>query len=152
MRSVWFRGVGLSACGMLALAMLLTNYGFEAAGSVPDLDGCGFLAGNLASLAMLYPLLAAAVAARALRLLARRYADDADRIVRCGGRIGAGGALLYFGSGVALTWMRSDAAPMTSVLWPVIGLYTLLCWAGGRLGAQRLVRIRPEFAWREGRG
>lgn len=151
MRTVWFRGGAMAGAGLLAVVMLLINYAFEAAGSVPDLEGCGFLAGSLASLAVLYPLAAAAVAGWTLRPLARRFAIDPSRVVRYGGRIGAAGALTYFVAGLGLAGGRSSS-PLSLAVWPAMGAFTLLCWMGGRLGAFRVLRAEAAVSLQEGGG
>src|SRR5436189_2582559 len=96
MRAVWFRGFVLGAAASLALIMLFLNFAFEAAGSTPDAESCGFLAGNLLSLALLYPAAAAFVSFRFSRTLLRRVPQDGQAILRAGGAVGLIGALIYF--------------------------------------------------------
>ena len=82
MRQSTFAGVIGMGSAALAASMVLVNFAFEAAGSVPDLEGCGFLAGSLSSLALIYPLLACLVAGRAARslvILCHRQHGDHSR-------------------------------------------------------------------------
>ena len=145
MRSAW----GLLAGALvLAFLMQLINCLFEAAGSVPDLEGCGFLAGGLGTLAVAYPTLAGMTAYRASRgnLLPR------DRNISTpiwGGFIGAGGASLYFGAGFLLAFFRGHygAISTPAVLWSMG--YVALCWAGGWAGAAYAQNTERPLAWRD---
>src|SRR5258708_24930283 len=98
MRQHAFAGVVAVTAAALSLSMVLVNIAFEAAGSVPDLEGCGFLAGSLVSLAILYPVLAGLFGARAARRLARRGVEPGV-IDRAGAAVGALGSGFYFGLG-----------------------------------------------------
>ena len=150
MRSIWFRGVAVTASITLAFAMLLINIAFEIAGSVPDVEGCGFLAGNLVALFALYPLAAGLIAARAAGLLARRFPDAEGEIVRLGSRIGFKGAALYFLIGILNVALGSRFAAASPMMWGLLALYTLLAALAGRLGAALVVAKIRTLAWREG--
>jgi hypothetical protein len=113
--------------------MLLINFGFEAAGSVPDFEGYGFLAGSLGSLFILYPLAAALLTSRISRSLFQRYSYAPAEIARCGARIGLLGSMLYFAMGLGAADARNQAAP--GALWILLPLYVLSCSLAGRLGA-----------------
>lgn len=150
MRVIWFPGITLGAALLLALTMLGLNFAFEAAGSVPDIEGCGFLAGNLLSLLFLYPVAAGVVAGRAALLLVRRFPDAAEEILRVGGRIGFGGAALYFLGGILLAIFRSSASAFPPILWGLLACYTLLSMLGGRAGALLILDRSRVPAWRGG--
>ena len=133
MRPFALVSVVVAHAAALALSMVLVNIAFEAAGSVPDLDGCGFLAGSLAVLAFLYPLLAGVFGAR----LSRRLLDkvrDADVIARSGAAVGALGSGFYFGLG-GISVMRSPhGAAVSPNLWALATVFVLVCAWAGKIG------------------
>src|SRR5689334_5105596 len=143
-------GVIATASAALTLSMVLVNIAFEAAGSVPDMEGCGFLAGSLLSLALLYPLLAGVCAARAARTLMGRGADQ-DTVTRSGAAIGACGSGLYFGFGT-LTVMRSSQGSFVSPnVWALAAVFVLACAWAGRIGPQfRAAGLWPQLLRRSG--
>jgi hypothetical protein len=139
-----FTLVGVTATGgsALALSMVLTNFAYDAAGSVPDIEGCGFLAGSLICLALIFPVLAAFIAGRAATALIRRGANS-DDAARAGGQIGGLGSGLYFGLGL-LSLARSPY-PITLNLIAVSAGMILLCTWAGKIGA--LLRIGALFTF-----
>jgi hypothetical protein len=115
--------------------MLAVNVGFELAGSVPDIAGCGFLAGSLLVLLLLYPALSAALSFRAIRFLIGRARLDEQKLLRVGGRIGGWGAFLYFGLGIADLVLAPHARGVSAGGWAAAAVYIGLSFLGGRLGA-----------------
>ena len=115
--------------------MLAINVAFEVAGSVPDIDGCGFLAGSLAVLLLLYPAISATVASRAVRFLNSRARLEEDRLLRMGGRIGGFGAFLYFGLGFAEVLWAPHSRGISAGGWAAAAAFTSVSFLGGRLGA-----------------
>lgn len=152
MNSLWFRGVAAAASALLALVMVAINIAFEAAGSVPDVEAFGFLAGHLAALLALYPLAAGVVAARAVRPLARRFPDAEEEVAHLGGRIGFAGAMLYFAVGILNAALRERLGAIPPTGWGLLALYTLLSAQGGRMGAVWMMGRARTVAWREGGG
>jgi hypothetical protein len=129
MRSFW--GV-LAGSLVLALLLQFTNCLFEAAGSVPDLEGCGFLAGGLPILGVLYPLLSSVIAFQFGRKAPAPAAYDRAWY---GGLMGALGAFAYFGIGIGLAVLRGRQEAISSAALFWILAFVLLCYAGGGLGA-----------------
>lgn len=142
MRRYAFAGVIAANAAGLALAMVLVNFAFEAAGSVPDLEGCGFLAGSLLSLAFIYPLVAVAMGARTARSLTRRGVES-DVIARAGAAVGALGAGFYFGLGCYSVMRGPHGAAVSPNLWALAAVFVLGCSVGGKIGAT----VRPAGAW-----
>jgi len=151
MRSVRLQIATAVSSVALALAMQAANHGFEAAGSVPDIESCGFLAGSLGALAMVYPTLAALVAGRAVRALGRVLMPGIQEAASIGSVVGLAGACLYFGFGVLLMALRGADAVLTPSLGILLGLDCLLCAAAGALGAAAAAaRLQP--GWRDASG
>jgi hypothetical protein len=119
--------------------MVAVNVAFEAAGSVPDLNACGFLAGNLLALLALYPVAAGVVAARAARVLVRRFPEADEEIVRMGGRAGAIGAGAYFAGGLMTVFANGHGADVPISAWLLLPFYTFLSFVAGRFGASLTV-------------
>lgn len=144
MRSIWAVLVGSIG---LAVLMQLTNYGFEAAGSVPDLEGCGFLAGGLGTLATVYPLLAALTAARIVCRMGSMNSDERLHIV--GAAAGLIGSTLYFSIGFILALGRGhyEALSLPVACWSLC--FVLLCCAGGCMGAIRARNGMRFLYWRD---
>jgi hypothetical protein len=142
MRQTTLWGVIVTCAAALSVSMMLVNFAFEAAGSVPDLEGCGFLAGSLSSLALIYPLLAAFVAARAARPLVARGADG-DTVARAGAALGALGSGLYFGVGTLSVLRGSQGASVSPNLWVLAAGFVLACAWAGKLGAV----VRSAETW-----
>jgi hypothetical protein len=134
MRSYAFASVVAGWSAALALSMVLVNFAFEAAGSVPDIEGCGFLAGSLLSLALIYPLMACAFGARLARILARKRVP-ASSIVRAGAALGALGSGLYFGAGSFAVLTGPHGTAVSSNLWALDAGFVLACALAGKLGA-----------------
>ena len=152
MQVLWFRCLVWTAAASLSLAMLAVNYGFEAAGSVPDVETCGFLAGNTLSLLIVYPLVAALVAGRAVRFIASRFTDRLPELAGNGRIIGLLGSSFYFACGVTVAIGRFGANAVPPGIWCLIALYIALCAAGGWWAAVRALPRDDELAWRTGRG
>lgn len=144
MRPYAFAGVIAANAAALALSMVLVNVAFEVAGSVPDVEGCGFLAGNLISLALIYPLLAGAVGARIGRSLSRKDADR-DSILRSGAAATALGSILYFGAGCASVMRGPQGAIVSPNLWALAALFVLVCAWAGKVGAAFRLTGRSLF-------
>ena len=145
-----FRGVACLGAAIVSLAFLAINVGFEAAGSVPDVETCGFLAGNSLALALLYPLAAALISLRATRsLVSRGRANRADTR-RVGGFIGLVGAAIYLGAGVAGAFARSGPSAVPPGTWILIASYLALCAFGGLAGALRAAGPARDFALESG--
>src|SRR5687767_14997029 len=104
MRSVW--GIPAAALALAGL-MQVVNCLFEAAGSVPDLEGCGYLAGGLLAHAALYPMLAALIGFHWTRRIRLRSLEFDSAGVNSG-LIGAVGAALYLGAGMTLALLRGQ--------------------------------------------
>jgi hypothetical protein len=151
-RLFWFRGVTAAAAAVLAVSMVALNVAFETAGSISDLGPCGFLAGNLLALLALYPIAAAVVTGRAARVLARRFPEADEEIVRMGGRAGTLGAVAYFAGGLMtlLTTGRASETPLTVAF--VLPLYTFLCYLAGRFGASLTVEKSAHIALQSSEG
>jgi hypothetical protein len=142
----------MAAAVALAAAMVAINFGFEAAGSVPDLEACGFLAGNWIVLLGLYPVAAAVVAARVARLLVRRFPEADEDVVRMGGRAGAIGAGAYFGGGILTLLAAGHGTDVPILAWLLLPLYTFSCFLAGRLGASLTVEKRAHVALQNSEG
>jgi hypothetical protein len=144
------RAVTCSAAVLLSLAMLAVNLAFELAGSVPDIEGCGFVAGSLLVLLLLYPALSAALSSHAVRFLIVRARFSEEALLRAGGRIGAWGALLYFALGFAEVLWAPHSRGVSSGGWAAAAIFTVASFLGGRLGALiailRVARISSETA------
>jgi hypothetical protein len=134
LRKTWLRGATAAASGLLALVMLCINVGFEGAGSVPDIENCGFLAGSLTLLALLYPLAAGLVALRACGTLLRLAPAAFPFAPRLGGRIGALGSFLYLGPGLLAVATGPYGASLSPAAWLLVPVYVGLCAAAGRVG------------------
>lgn len=148
MRRSWRRAASAASAAMVAVLMVVVNSIFEAAGSVPDAPECGFLAGSLPSLAVIYPLLAAVVAARVTRLMAHRKPDFAAEAAQGAVRGAAWGAAIYFIAGVSLTAFRAGLAAVPPFVWLAIAGYVALCALGSRIGASMALDRGAEPAWR----
>lgn len=147
MRHLWLRGVAVAWAALLALSMLVLNHAFEAAGSVPDVEGCGFVAGSLASLLLLYPLLAAIIARSAVVWAGCRWTLDPACAVRLGSFVALAGCGAYFGLGLLLTSRGSQiSTPSALIGW--LALYVLLCVAAARWGALQGLRRVQQAALR----
>lgn len=146
MRKIWFLIAAAGGAGLLALAMLLVNIGFELAGSLPDIDACGFLAGDLAALGIFYPLCAALIAMRIAVGLRRRYPDCERAILRCGVRIGLGGSALYLGVGLAAALAAPHGERIPIAAWYVVAIYSALIVGAARGGAWLAIQRAPQPA------
>jgi hypothetical protein len=142
MRSKW---IVLAGSVVLAFLMVLLNVLFEVAGSVPDLPGCGFLAGGLGVLALLYPALACTTTYH----FYRRFSFDS---LARGGFLGAFGAAIYLGAGIGIALFRGryEIASSNLSIWVV--LYILLSFAGGFFGAVCARNACRRLAWVESEG
>ena len=138
-RTFWFRGMLVAASAALALTLLVINVAFEVAGSVPDIDGCGFLAGPLLVLFLLYPLVSMLIGMRAAQRLIRRFPEASDEVVRVCGCAGLAGAAVYFGLGLIGALTRPYGGPVALSAWPVVALYTTVITVAARHGALSVV-------------
>jgi hypothetical protein len=129
------RAVTFFSAILVSLTMLAVNLAFELAGSVPDIDGCGFLAGSLVVLLLLYPVISATIASRAARFVMSRTQMGEDRLLRFGGRVGGFGAFLYFGLGFAEVLWASHSRGISASGWAAAAVFTGVSFLGGRLGA-----------------
>jgi len=129
--------------------MLGVNFAFELAGSVPDIDGCGFLAGNLVVLLVLYPLLAAAISSRATSVLIARTNTNNVVSLRAGARIGGSGSALYFVLGALGVIAAPHTQGISTAGWIAAVVLTLACSLGGRLGAASAMLRSSRIAARE---
>ena len=143
MRSLW---AVLAGSLVVALLMQTTNCVFEAAGSVPDLEGCGFFAGGLGLLAIIYPTLSALVAHQFGRRPVNLWNGNNPSV---GGIMGGLGASIYLGIGIALALFRGHS----EVLSPIVAVYLLafaaLSFAGGFAVALISEFQAKSFAFRD---
>ena len=148
MRSVW--GI-LAASLALAALMQLVNCLFEAVGSVPDLEGCGFLAGGLISHSIVFPMLAGLITFHWTRRSRLRSNYSGSAAIHSG-TIGAVGATLYLSAGMTLAVLRGqyEALSPAVVLWSLA--YIALCFGGGRFGAAFARNYDRTLAWRDSGG
>ena len=127
MRSIWCVLAGTAA---LTVTMQAVNWFFEAVGSVPDIEDCGFLAGGLGILAVIYPGLSGLIGYQfSLRLSAPR---DYTWVSSLMGALGSA-AYLVMGIGLALSREQYGAVSAESLTWSVV--YVLLSATGARLGS-----------------
>ncbi len=152
MHDLWFRCTGWLAAAILSLAMLAVNYGFEVAGSIPEVPTCGFLAGHSLGLLIVYPLIAALVAGRACQFIARRFPDRNHDLPATGRNIAFLGSMLYFACGVTMAIGRFGAQSVPFVIWALIVAYVFLCTTGGWYAGARALLREAELAWRTGKG
>jgi hypothetical protein len=134
MRSYALASVVAAGAAALALSMVLVNFAYEAAGSVPDIEGCGFLAGSLLSLALIYPSLAGVFGGRVARTLSRRSPSRAAS-ARAGAAVGALGSGIYFGVGSLSVLRGPHGAEITPNLWALAACFVLACAWAGKIGA-----------------
>jgi hypothetical protein len=135
LRNIWFRGVTLGAAALLAVVMLLINFAFEAAGSIPDFENCGFIAGSAVALFVLYPIAAGMIAYKAARALSQRFEAEESNILRCGKRIGLYGSGLYLFGGMCTVLAGPHGASISPAVFLLLVAYTYLCRVAGRIGA-----------------
>ena len=130
MRSVEKLGKFCGGIAAVVLLMQLANSGLEAAGSVPDLEGCAFLAGSLPALAVIYFAISVLTGYRLSRFLVLRC----EQGIRYSTASCAVGAAVYLLNGILVTMSREGAHVAASV-WSWALTYLFFCIAGGRLGA-----------------
>jgi hypothetical protein len=135
LRNIWFRGVTLGAAALLAGVMLLINFAFEAAGSIPDFENCGFIAGSAVVLFALYPTAAGLIAYKAARILSHRFANQENKILRIGKRIGFYGSGFYLFAGMCTVLAGPRSVSVTPAVFLLLVAYTYLCRVAGGIGA-----------------
>jgi hypothetical protein len=139
--------IELLASVAIAVAMLFVNCAFEAAGSIPDYNNCGFLAGNLVALSIIFPILCALVVSRTVRY--RAGCEPASEItrIRRSARAAGCGAALYFAGGIVFSAAFAGGLPPLPV-WLICGAYIGLGWIGGWIGATMGTRALRRMIWR----
>jgi hypothetical protein len=148
MEQFWNRSITGLTIAVTALAMLAINSAFEAAGSIPDFENCGFLAGNLAALALLYPVITALIASKTVRLTyIFDRTSDSHRLLRLARGTGFGAAL-YFAAGLAFT-VGSSGRMVPIPVCLICVAYVLLSFVGGWVGAAMGARTTRRLAWNE---
>ncbi len=128
-----FRATTAFSSGILALGMLLTNLVFEALGSVSDFENCGFLAGNVFALFVIYPLISLVIARRTTGRIVLRQNGVAPYSYM-GKVIGFAGSLMYFAPGVANLVIEGRTKSLTFELVATIIGMCILCVLFGHLG------------------
>ena len=120
----------LSGSAALTILMQLANWFFEAVGSVPDIEGCGFLAGGLGILAIIYPGLAAAVTYG----FSRNRPNRCESPVLCA-TVGVFGAGAYLIIGIVLAVSRDHygALSLPALAWTAA--YISLAGIGALVGS-----------------
>ena len=116
--------------------MQLANCAFETVGSVPDLEGCGFLAGGLGSLVVMYPMLSALNASYLVRR-GPMWDQVGTSAAVLGALTGLCGSIIYLAIGFSLALTRGfyEAFSPLSVAWSVS--FIALSVIGGALGATK---------------
>jgi hypothetical protein len=148
MTSTWIRACVAAGATALAILLLGINQAFEAAGSIPDIEGCGFLAGSIPALALLYPVAAGIIARSLSRRLHKRFPMRILRTRLFGAITGLCGACIYLGLGLLLSFTRPVSSPISPEALVISVFLMLLCAAGGYIGARRSALITSELAWR----
>jgi len=134
----------------LALALFGLNIAFEVAGSIPDIEGCGFLAGSVPALLLLFPALSALLTYHMNRALHRHF-GGVRRSLALGFYAAYLGAGVYLGGGLLLSSLRPSGVIHIEGI-GVSLLLAILCGVGGCLGALRGEIVTGQFAWRIGKG
>src|SRR5258708_10171221 len=112
MTSIPFRLTIIAGATALTIALFGLNLAFEAAGSIPDIEGCGFLAGSIPALMVLFPAVSWLIA-YSMNSAAQRYLIGKLTGVRvCGTCIGFLGAAAYFGLGLLLSYFSPNGGPI----------------------------------------
>ena len=150
MTSIQRRASILIGASVMVVALLGLNMAFEVAGSIPDIEGCGFLAGSIPALLILFPGIAASLVYSINRFLHRRYT-----IVPCSLSLGfftaCLGGCVYLGCGLILSALNPSGT-IQIVGIGICVLLAVLCGLGGYLGAMRSEMIAASPAWRHGKG
>jgi hypothetical protein len=132
---------------ILAIFLQAANCLFEAAGSVPDIEGCGFLAGGFTLSAVTFTTLAILVTKNLCRLLPQPGRAVGRR--REGVAMGLTGAALYMSGGIVLAFARGHVEALV----PVVGAWSTLliafCGAGGWIGGILAETANGPVAWRD---
>jgi len=142
MQRIVIHGVNAAAALLVACAMLLVNYAFEAAGSVPDFPACGFMAGSIWALLALYPSVAGAVMCYVAVPILRRQGAAPGVILRSALAASGAGALIYFGGAAILLGLQGRLGAAPARAWCIAALCIPLTAVGGAAGAL-LARERP---------
>ena len=144
MRSFWFRCLGCIGALTLSLAMLAVNYAFEAAGSIPDFEACGFLAGSSFGLMIVYPLTAAVLSHWLTAVLLRAFPERRSSLPRLGRDAAFAGSTFYLALGMAVSVGRHGILSIPLQVFALSALYVMLAGMAGWLGALRTLSTKPE--------
>ena len=146
MRSFWLGCLTASASLAVAATLLAINSAFEVAGSIPDVEQCGFLAGNLGSLLFIYPIACVLIGRKAAGFGMSRWPDESEEIIRGLTFAGWVGGSLYFGAGVSRIAARTPVWELPAVVWIAMGAYVALCGLGMRVGTLMCLASRRSPA------
>src|SRR5258706_16003788 len=112
MTSIPFRLTLVLGAAALTIALFGLNLAFEVAGSIPDIEGCGFLAGSTPALMVLFPTVSWLIAYSINAAVQRYFSGILSRVCVCGTCMGCLGAATYFGIGVFLAYFRPNGSPI----------------------------------------
>ncbi|MGC8667476.1 MAG: hypothetical protein ACP5VE_05115 [Chthonomonadales bacterium] len=134
MQRFYVYAVHVASTLLVACSMLLINYAFEAAGSVPDLPMCGFMAGNIWALMGLYPAAACALTCYGTVPALRRRRVPEAVVLRCAWTAAATGSFVYFAGAAFLLGLqgRLEAAP--AMAWLISAFCIPITALGGIAG------------------
>ncbi len=125
--------------GILALGMLLTNLFFEAIGSVSDFENCGFLAGNILAILIIFPSITFLIAHRtAVRISQRHYEEVLNPWI--GKTVGLAGSLIYFLPGMGNLFAEGRVRSLSFELVATIVGLTVICTGFGHFGQLSALR------------
>lgn len=143
MNRIYMHAVHAASALLVACCMLLINYGFEAAGSVPDFPACGFMAGSIWLLIMLYPAAAGVIAYYGTTPALRRARTPAASVCRSAWIASGSGAILYFAAAALLLALQGRLGTTPPIAWCVSALCSVISAAGGGAGALLALERRP---------
>jgi hypothetical protein len=138
------------AAGSLVLAVLLqiANCVFEAAGSVPDIEGCGFLAGGIAASAIVFPAITLLLVTRMIR----HFPGDLPARSRSpifGAAAGLAGSGLYLSGGMLLALYRGQYDAFSAIMAVWSAFLIAVCGMSGWLGGLLADLSEQILAWRD---
>ncbi len=151
MTSVPFRLTLFAGAAALTFALFVLNLAFEAAGSIPDIEGCGYLAGSIPALMVLFPAVSWFITYSTNAVVQRRLNANLPRVRVCGTCMGILGAMAYVGMGVFLSYSWPNSSPVHVESIFVSGVLIVLCAIGGYGGARRNEQVTASIAWRAGK-
>src|SRR5260221_14459581 len=137
MTSFPFRLTLIAGAAALTIALFGLNLAFEVAGSIPDIEGCGFLAGSIPALMLLFPAVSWFIAYSLNAAVQRHLRGKLTRERVCGTCMGILGASTYFGIALILSFSRPNGSPVHVEAVFVSAVLILLCAIGGYAGAIR---------------